>query len=176
MKINSVIPNKHEMQHKFVNHDILEKCMINSLHNEDLDGEVLNENAKLTKTVLSLSERSNAKSSSNSEVKVHDVEKICKGLLLKYLPKHLQYVFVGEEKSKPLIIAVDLTLEKEKKVVEILIKHKEAIAWSVEDLKGINLYICMQKILMEENARTSIEHQRRLNQVMKEVVRKKVLK
>ena len=34
----------------------------------------------------------------------------------------------------------------------------------------------MHKILMEENAKTSIEHQRRLNPVMKEVVRKKVLK
>ena len=34
----------------------------------------------------------------------------------------------------------------------------------------------MHKILLEENARTSIEHQRRLNPIMKEVVRKEVLK
>ena len=34
----------------------------------------------------------------------------------------------------------------------------------------------MHKILMEENAKTSIEHQRRLNSVIKEVVRKEVLK
>ena len=34
----------------------------------------------------------------------------------------------------------------------------------------------MHKILMEENSRPSIEHQRRLNLVMKEVVRKEVLK
>ena len=34
----------------------------------------------------------------------------------------------------------------------------------------------MHKILMEENAKTSIEHQRRLNLVMKEVVKKEVLK
>ena len=61
-------------------------------------------------------------------------------------------------------------------MVEILRKHKEAMAWSVEDLKGNNPSICMQKILMEENARTSIEHQRRLNLVMKEVVKKEVLK
>ena len=44
------------------------------------------------------------------------------------------------------------------------------------DLKGINPSICMHKIMMEENAKNSIENQRRLNQVMKEVVRKKVLK
>ena len=34
----------------------------------------------------------------------------------------------------------------------------------------------MHKILLEENAKTYIEHQRRLNPVMKEVVRKEVLK
>ena len=55
-------------------------------------------------------------------------------------------------------------------------KYKEAIAWSIEDLKGINTSISMHKIQMEENARISIEHQRRLNPVMKEVVKKEVLK
>ena len=60
--------------------------------------------------------------------------------------------------------------------MEILRKNKEAIAWLVEDLKGISPSICMHKILMEENAKTSIKHQRRLNPVMKEVVKKEVLK
>ena len=61
-------------------------------------------------------------------------------------------------------------------MVKILRKHKEAIAWLVEYLKGINPSIYMHKILMEENVRTSIEHQRRLNPIMKEVVKKEVLK
>ena len=61
-------------------------------------------------------------------------------------------------------------------MVETLRKYKEAIAWTMEDLKGINPSICMHKILIEENAKTSIKHQRRLNLVMKEVVRKEVLK
>ena len=34
----------------------------------------------------------------------------------------------------------------------------------------------MHKILIEENAKPSIEHQRRLNSMTKEVVRKEVLK
>ena len=34
----------------------------------------------------------------------------------------------------------------------------------------------MHKILMEENAKTLIEHQRRINPVMKEVVKKEVLR
>ena len=61
-------------------------------------------------------------------------------------------------------------------MVETLKQYKEVIAWAVGDLKVINPFICMHKILMEENAKTSIEHQRRLNPMMKEVVRNEVLK
>ena len=75
-----------------------------------------------------------------------------------------------------MIIAADLTKEKEQKLLQILRKYKEAIAWSVEDLKRISPLICMHKILLEENVKTSIEHQRRLNPMMKEVVRNEVLK
>ena len=97
-------------------------------------------------------------------------EKSSKGLVLKALPKHPKYAFLSEERSKPIILAADLTIEKEQKVVEIVRKHQEAIAWLVEDLKGIIPLVFMHKILMEKNAKTSIEHQRRLNLVMKEVV------
>ena len=95
---------------------------------------------------------------------------------MKELPKHLKYAFLGAERSKPVIIATELTKDKEQKLIEILKKYKNAIAWSIEDLKGINPSICIHKVLMEENAKTSIEHQRRLNPVMKEVFRKEVLK
>ena len=94
---------------------------------------------------------------------------------MKELPKNLKYVFLGAERSKPIIIATNLTEDKEQKLIEILKKYKEAIVLSLEDLKGISPSIFMHKILLEENAKTSIEHQRRLNLVIKEVV-KKVLK
>ena len=107
--------------------------------------------------MLSLSEEKNDDLRS-SGLKILEEEKSSEGLILKELPKHLKYVFLGEEKSKPVIIVEYLTVEKEQEVVEILKKHKEAISWLVEDVKGINPSICMHKILMEENARTSIEH------------------
>ena len=69
-----------------------------------------------------------------------------------------------------------MTEAEEQKLLVILRKYKEAIAWSIKDLKGISPSICMHKILLEDNAKTSIEHQRRLNPVMKEVARKEVLK
>ena len=61
-------------------------------------------------------------------------------------------------------------------MLKIIRKYKEAIAWSIEDLKGISPSICMHKILLDDNAKTSIEHQRRLNPVMKDVVRKELPK
>ena len=95
---------------------------------------------------------------------------------MKELPSHLKYAFFKPEKAKPIIISAALTEPEEQKLLETLRKYKEAIAWSIEDLKGISHSICMHKILLEDNANTSIEHQRRLNPIMKEVVRKEVLK
>ena len=86
------------------------------------------------------------------------------------------YAFLEPEKGKPVIISAALTEIEEQKLLQILRKYKEAIAWSIEDLKGINPSICMHKILLNEDAKSSIEHQRMLNPVMKEVVRKEVLK
>ena len=95
---------------------------------------------------------------------------------MKELPKHLKYAFLEPEKAKPVVISASLTEHEEQKLLETLSKYKEAIAWSIEYLKGINPSICMHLILLEDNAKTSIEHQRRLNPVMKEVIRKEVLK
>ena len=88
----------------------------------------------------------------------------------------MKYAFLQPKKGKPIIISTGLTRLEGEKLLETLRKYKEAIAWSIEDLKGISPSIYMHKILLEENARTSVEHQKRLNLVMKEVVRKEVLK
>ena len=75
-----------------------------------------------------------------------------------------------------MIISAALTENEEQKLLKIIRKYKKAIAWSIEDLKGIGPSICMHKIMLEDKAKTSIEHQSRLNRVMKDVVRKEVLK
>ena len=74
----------------------------------------------------------------------------------------MKYAFLQPKKAKPNIISAGLTELEEQKLLEILIKYKKAIAWSIDDLKGISPSICMRKILLEENTQTSIEHQRRL--------------
>ena len=54
--------------------------------------------------------------------------------------------------------------------------HKLALGWTIADICNISRRICMHKILLEDEHKKSIEHQRRLNPTMKEVVKKKILK
>ena len=142
---------------------------------ESVDYELIHSNLQNRETVMSLNENSQENSSSQ-EKKVSKQETSAEGLILKELPSHLKYAFLELEKGKPLIISVELTENEEQRLLQILREYKEAIAWSIEDLKGISPSICIHKILLNNDAKTSVEHQRRLNPVMKDVVRKEVLK
>ncbi|XP_014511522.1 uncharacterized protein LOC106770213 [Vigna radiata var. radiata] len=97
-------------------------------------------------------------------------------LELKELPLHLKYVFLEANGGKPVIISKALSPKEEEKLVEVLNVNKGAIGWSIADLKGISPTYCMHMILMESDYRPVAQPQRRLNPVMKEVVRKEVLK
>ncbi|KAD7477782.1 hypothetical protein E3N88_00918 [Mikania micrantha] len=97
-------------------------------------------------------------------------------LELKELPTHLKYVFLGGNKTLPVIIASDLTEEHEKALIEVLSTYKSAIGWTIADLKGISPSIVMHKIITEPEAKPFRDTQRRLNPNMREVVKKEVLK
>ncbi|RDX82431.1 hypothetical protein CR513_36780, partial [Mucuna pruriens] len=72
---------------------------------------------------------------------------------LKPLPKHLKYAYLGDNQQFLVIIANNLIGEQEEKLLEVLRKYKKAIGWTLADLPGINPSICMNKILLEEDAR-----------------------
>ncbi|KAK0583907.1 hypothetical protein LWI29_004920 [Acer saccharum] len=97
-------------------------------------------------------------------------------LELKELPTTLKYVYLGENETYPIIIASELKNEEEKRLIEVLQKHKSAIGWSLEDIRGISPTVCMHKIFLEDEAKPTKEAQRQLNPIMKEVVKKEVLK
>lgn len=44
------------------------------------------------------------------------------------------------------------------------------------DIKGISPTLCVHRILLEDNSQNSIENQRRLNPITKEVVKKEINK
>src|SRR5436190_1054415 len=97
-------------------------------------------------------------------------------LELKPLPEHLKYIFLGDEETLPVIIAADLSDEEEGKLMQVLKKYREAIGWSIADIKGISPAMCMHRILMEDDVKPHRDAQRRLNPAMKEVVRNEILK
>jgi hypothetical protein len=61
-------------------------------------------------------------------------------------------------------------------LLDALKEYKEAIGWSIGDIKGTNPALVMHKIHREENAKPSREPQSRLNPTMQEVVRAEVIK
>ena len=97
-------------------------------------------------------------------------------LELKPLPSHLKYAFLRVEDTFLVIISSYLESDQEDKLLEILRTHKTAIGWTIADIKGISPLICTHRINLEEDVKPSRQPQRRLNPVMKEVVKKKVLK
>ncbi|GKB18461.1 reverse transcriptase domain-containing protein [Tanacetum coccineum] len=87
---------------------------------------------------------------------------------LKDLPPHLEYVFL-EDKNK-------LSIDEKTALIKVLKSRKRAIAWKLSDIKGINPEFCSHKILMEEDYEPAVQHQRRVNPKIHDVIKKEVEK
>ncbi|XP_070009859.1 uncharacterized protein [Nicotiana sylvestris] len=64
----------------------------------------------------------------------------------------------------------------EEKMLRVLREHKQAIRWMMSDIRNLSPTLYMHKILMEEGYKPCVEQQHYLNPIMKEVVRKEVIK
>nr|GEU95779.1 reverse transcriptase domain-containing protein [Tanacetum cinerariifolium] len=95
---------------------------------------------------------------------------------LKALPPHLEYAFLEGNDKLPVIIAKDLSVEEKTALLTILKSHKRAIAWKLSDIKGINPEFCTHKILMEEDFTPAVQHQRRVNPKIHDVIKQEVIK
>ncbi|GKB35110.1 reverse transcriptase domain-containing protein, partial [Tanacetum coccineum] len=84
---------------------------------------------------------------------------------LKDLPPHLEYAFLEGNNKLPVII-----------LIKVLKSHKRAITWKLSDIKGINLEFCTYKILIEEDYKPAVQHQRRVNPKIHDVIKKEVEK
>ncbi|GJT18836.1 hypothetical protein Tco_0877542 [Tanacetum coccineum] len=61
-------------------------------------------------------------------------------------------------------------------LIMVLKSRNQAIAWKLSDIKGINLKFCSHKILMEEDYEPTVQHQRRVNPKIHDVIKKEVEK
>ncbi|GJQ94013.1 reverse transcriptase domain-containing protein [Tanacetum coccineum] len=119
-----------------------------------------------TRKDLKICEANNEKSSVNEPPEVE----------LKDLPPHLEYAFLEGNDKLPVIIAKDLKNEEKAALIEVLKSHKRAIAWKLSDIKGIDPEFCTHKILMEEDYEPTVQHQRRVNPKIHDVIKKEVEK
>nr|GEZ13879.1 reverse transcriptase domain-containing protein [Tanacetum cinerariifolium] len=90
---------------------------------------------------------------------------------LKDLPPHLEYVFLEGDDKFPIIIAKDLSDEEKTALIMILKSYKRAIAWKLSDIKGINPKFCTHKILVEDDFKPTVQHQRRVNPKIHDVIK-----
>nr|GFB23786.1 reverse transcriptase domain-containing protein [Tanacetum cinerariifolium] len=82
---------------------------------------------------------------------------------LKDLPPHLEYAFLEGDYKLPIIIAKDLKDEEKTALIKVLNSYKQALAWQLSDIKGINLEFYTYKILIEDEFKPAVQHQRRVN-------------
>jgi hypothetical protein len=95
---------------------------------------------------------------------------------LKPLPSGLRYTFLNNDQDSPMIISDKLSQEESLRLLTVLEKHRSAFGYSLQDLKGISLALCTHRIPTDLDSIPSREPQRRLNNTMREVVKKEILK
>ncbi|GKD17707.1 reverse transcriptase domain-containing protein [Tanacetum coccineum] len=81
-------------------------------------------------------------------------------LELKDLPSHLEYAVLEGTDKLPVIISKELKDEEKAALLKVLKSHKWAITWKISDIKGIDPSFCTHNILMEDDFKPAIQHQR----------------
>jgi hypothetical protein len=74
-------------------------------------------------------------------------------LELKPLPDTLKYAYLSPEETLPVIIASNLSGSQEEALIALLKENKEAIGWTMEDIKGISPSIIQHRIHLTEEAK-----------------------
>ena len=91
------------------------------------------------------------------------------------MPAGLKYAFLYNN-SYPVIVNANLTNGELALLLNKLRKYRKALGYSLEDIPGISPDLCMHRILLEDDSKSSVEHQRRLNANLKEVFKKEIIK
>nr|GEU43217.1 reverse transcriptase domain-containing protein [Tanacetum cinerariifolium] len=94
---------------------------------------------------------------------------------LKDLPPHLKYALLDGDDKLPVIIAKDFSMEEKTALITVLKSHMRAITCKLSDIKGIDPGFCTHKILMEEDFKPAVQHQRRVNPKIHDVIKQEVL-
>ena len=59
-----------------------------------------------------------------------------------------------------MLFSANLSENEEERLLKTLKKHRAAIGYTLDDLKGISPTLCQHKIYMEPDAKPVVDHQR----------------
>ncbi|GKF21993.1 hypothetical protein Tco_0074315 [Tanacetum coccineum] len=89
-----------------------------------------------------------------------------------YVPKKGGFTVVQNEENE----LIPTRLGEKADLIKVLKSHKRAIAWKLSDIQGINPESYTHKILMEEDYKPAVQHQRRVNPKIHDVIKNEVEK
>jgi hypothetical protein len=95
---------------------------------------------------------------------------------LKPLPPGLKYAFLHGNRKTAVIISDKLSEGETQQLITGLETHRSILGYSLHGLKGISPTLCTHRVPIKPDATPSREPKRRLNNNMREVVKKEVLK
>ncbi|GJS14196.1 reverse transcriptase domain-containing protein [Tanacetum coccineum] len=95
---------------------------------------------------------------------------------LKELPPHLEYAFLEENNKLPVIISKDLSQDEKTSLINVLKNQKQAIAWKLSDIRGIDPEFCSHKILLEDDYEPSVATIKEINPKIHDDIKKEVEK
>jgi hypothetical protein len=81
-------------------------------------------------------------------------------------------IFLG----KCLNINSNLEKYQEERIIQLLQKYSKAFSWDYTDMQGIHPDTCTHHIYIEENVKPVRQPQRRMNPMLKEIVKEELQK
>ncbi|GJT10728.1 ribonuclease H-like domain-containing protein [Tanacetum coccineum] len=98
------------------------------------------------------------------------LEELPSDLELKPLPDNLEYVFLEEPSFLPAIISSQLSKKNKNKLISVLKRHKQVVAWKTTNIPGICPSFHKQKIQLLDDKKPVVKKQRRLNLNMQKII------
>ncbi|GKA49547.1 hypothetical protein Tco_0742620 [Tanacetum coccineum] len=92
------------------------------------------------------------------------------------IQKDLKVVEPQKCSHEPKVELPEIEQDEKTSLINVLKNRKQAIAWKLSDIRGIDPEFCSHKILLEDDYEPSVQHQRRVNPKIHDVIKKEVEK
>nr|GEX64894.1 reverse transcriptase domain-containing protein [Tanacetum cinerariifolium] len=93
---------------------------------------------------------------------IHLIKQLLNNEISNDLPHHLLVFEINEKGTSklPSIMAKDLKRKEKEHLLKVFKSYKRAIAWKISDIRGIDPNFCTHNILLEDDFKPVVQHQR----------------